>query len=170
MIFFNKNKKIKQPFYIFFDVDGVLNKESDWINKFKIDENCVKVFSEILELFENPICIISSTWRAGISNNGNAIQYDHLEQILDKYYIKISGSTPISHKSRDAEILYYLRKYCNNTENYIILDDDKSLFINQDINLYLTNYKTGLIQEDINHIKHQIYHQKQKNEDNEREI
>lgn len=67
-------------------------------------------------------------------------------------------------------ILYYLRKYCNNTENYIILDDDKSLFINQDINLYLTNYKTGLIQEDINHIKQQIYHQEQKNEDNEREI
>ena len=35
----------KDDFYIFFDVDGVLNKKSDWQKKYAIDINCIKIWS-----------------------------------------------------------------------------------------------------------------------------
>lgn len=37
----------KEIMYVFFDIDGVLNKKSDWKNKYSIDIDCVKVFQRL---------------------------------------------------------------------------------------------------------------------------
>ena len=39
--------KVKEPLTIFLDVDGVLNKESDWINPFALNDSCIKIFNEL---------------------------------------------------------------------------------------------------------------------------
>ena len=50
------------------------------------------------------------------------------------------------------EIEYYIRRH--SISSYIILDDDESLFpYPERINLYLTNYKTGLTESDIKKLK-----------------
>lgn len=55
---------------IFLDIDGVLNKKSDWTNKFTFNETCLNNFVKLLtDLKEQYNCllkiILTSTWRTG---------------------------------------------------------------------------------------------------------
>ena len=159
-MFFKKKttEKTKKPLlYIFFDVDGVLNKESDWHNKVYVDPACVKVLGRIKDTLKQTYAeirfVITSTWRAGVSKSGNDTkQIASLKEHLESVGIQIYDSTPISTKGRQAEICYYIRR--NGVNDYVILDDDKSLFeAPEEINLYLTDYKTGLVDQDVVRIK-----------------
>lgn len=125
--------------YYFLDIDGVLNKESDWCKSYTINPSCLKVFKELLAYDKNPKIILSSTWRVN-------------PEVLEPYF-KIDGVTPISTtKTRQEEIDFFVRRY--DIEDYIILDDDDSLFPEKEkIPLYLTNYKTGLVEDDIKKIR-----------------
>lgn len=155
---------ISEPFYIFFDVDGVLNCKSDWNRRFTLNKSCLNAFGALDKHFSHPIYIISSTWRVGKSeNNIQGNPYDDLQRSLASYGIKILGSTPQSNKTRQEEISYYLRRNCNNTQDYIILDDDPSLFSRpDDINLYCTNYNTGLTEKDTSLIIRSIQNRRRK--------
>lgn len=136
--------------YYFLDIDGVLNKESDWKRPFILNDSCVQCFSKIIKKDKSPHIILSSTWRAGYSNKGEKSSGNQLSK-LEEYGITIEDITPISNKTRQEEIEYYIRK--NAVKNYIILDDDESLFPWPDrINLYLTDYKTGLTEMDVKKI------------------
>lgn len=142
--------------YVFFDVDGVLNKESDWKNKFYVDTSCVKVFGELCRNLEKiygevrPVLI--STWRAGISKSGtDAVQIGKLEETLAGEGIKIYGATPVTDKGRQAEVEYYIRR--NSVGKYIVIDDDLSLFCEPGkLNIFVPDYRTGLVQGDIKKI------------------
>lgn len=60
----------------------------------------------------------------------------------------IDDSTPVSSKTRQEEIEYYIRRH--NIMDYIVLDDDESLFPwPERINLYITDYNTGLTDKDV---------------------
>ena len=142
------------PFYIFLDVDGVLNCKSDWKRPFSLNKSCILAFSELCKLIGKPVCILSSTWRAGLSKYISSEQVDNLLKKLSEEGISISDSTPVSSKSRQEEIAYYLKRHCDNTDRYLILDDDKSLFPNPDsINLYITDHLTGLTKKDLPKIR-----------------
>lgn len=147
-------KKIKEPLTIFLDVDGVLNKESDWINPFTLNDSCVKVFNELWrELSKHyvPQLVLISTWRSGKGNLGNSEAYQRLENALEKYGIRISGTTPISNKGRQNEVEYYIRR--NTVDKYIVIDDDEKLFERpSEINWYQPNYKIGLTNDDVKKI------------------
>ena len=53
-----------------------------------------------------------------------------------------------SGKSRQDEIEYYIRR--NGINDYIILDDDKSLYTDiSKVNIYVTDYLMGLTDKDI---------------------
>ena len=150
-----KNKsQTKKTLYVFLDVDGVLNKKSDWVNKFYIRDDCVQVLSDLFESINNqwiPYVILCSTWRAGAGVNNEAPQYTALKESLIQYGIRIYDTTPLSNKGRQAEIEYYIRR--NNVDDYIVIDDDPSLFEFPDrIKLYTPDYKTGLIDSDIKKI------------------
>lgn len=132
---------------IFLDVDGVLNKESDWRKPFALDMSCVKALSELTSRLKASV-VLTSTWRAGASSDGNnSPQYDHLISTLSDNGITVSGNTPVTvNKTREEEIDYYIRR--NQVTEYLVIDDDPQLF-NGGLRLYLTDYKTGLTKADI---------------------
>lgn len=83
--------------------------------------------------------ILSSTWRQGGDNVRDAFM---------EYGIHIDDTTPVSNKSRQEEIEYYIRR--NGIQKYIVIDDDAGLFPRAaEINLFLTDYKTGLSESDV---------------------
>ncbi|MCR4798117.1 MAG: hypothetical protein K5853_06665 [Lachnospiraceae bacterium] len=137
-------------FYVFLDVDGVLNKESDWKIKYSVDEDCVRILGEIrryaLKSYKEVRVVLTSTWRAGLARDGSSLdtrQLQSLERCLDKEDIKIYGSTPVSGKPRQEEIEYYIKR--NRVEHYLVLDDDPHLFPDpKSINLYIPDYRLGL--------------------------
>ena len=135
--------------YYFLDVDGVLNKESDWRIPFSINKSCLLCFLKLILRDNNPHIILSSTWRAGYTNTGEISERaGNLSAELKKYGLFIEDSTPLSDKTRQEEIEYYIRRH--NISDYVILDDDESLFPwPERINLYLTDYRTGLTDNDI---------------------
>lgn len=146
-------------FVIFFDVDGVLNKKSDWTNKYSIDKDCVKIFGDIVKHYRKYYTeirlIICSTWRAGLTNNCTGLdssQIINLQDALKSIGLLISDKTPVSNKSRQEEIEYYIRR--NSISDYLVVDDDKSLYPNADkINLYCPDYLTGLTKKDYKNIR-----------------
>jgi len=125
--------------YYFLDIDGVLNKESDWKHPYTVNLTCLENFKKLLSHDQHPVIVLSSTWRA------------NLEAITP--YIKVDDVTPNTsgRKTRQEEIEYYIRR--NGIKTYLVLDDDGSLFPNQEkLNIYFTNYKTGLTEADIDKI------------------
>lgn len=143
----------KEIMYVFFDIDGVLNKKSDWKNKYSIDIDCVKVFSEIVKYYKSRYSevrlVICSTWRLGWANNmNNSAPIDKLKELFESMNLKIYDKTSISQKSRQEEIEYYIKR--NNVKKYIILE----LFTCPNkVNLYCPNYLTGLTKQDLKNIK-----------------
>ena len=142
-----------QGMYYFLDIDGVLNKESDWRVPFAINPECAACFAMLLKKDKDPHVVLSSTWRHGITNSGiKAPKDNNFLEKLEKYGIIIEGSTPISNKTRQEEIEYYIRR--NGIKDYLVLDDDESLFPRpEDICIYLTNYKAGLTVADVRAIQ-----------------
>ena len=137
--------------HIFLDIDGVLNSKKDWKNKYTFNSDCLHIFDLLLQKlkkkYENIYIVLSSSWRLG----ANEETLKPLLDVLDKNNIQIVGYTPKSNKTRQEEILYYIKR--NKIEKYIILDDDQELFPDKNtINIYFVNYLTGLIKNDIKEI------------------
>lgn len=137
---------------IFFDVDGVLNTQSDWKYKYALNPTCVKAFAEFIHTLSKTMpvqLVICSTWRAGISkHNADSKQMQNLQTELAKYNLAISDATPVSNKGRQAEIEYFIRR--NNIRDYLVIDDDPSLFEKpENLNLYVPDYHTGFSKADI---------------------
>lgn len=128
---------IDTNYYIFLDIDGVLNKESDWKKGlYYINKECLNNFLIYLNKIKNYKVVLISTWR-----NGDGIK------VLEKYF-PIYDKTPNSNKDRQAEVEYYIKR--NNITKYIIIDDDVSLYHTPErVNIYIPDYKTGLTMNDI---------------------
>lgn len=138
--------------YYFLDVDGVLNCESDWERPFSINLECLKNFITLLEKDKDPHIILSSTWRVGYTNTGIvSSKSNNLMKMLEEFGFRIEGTTPVSNKTRQEEIEFFIRR--NNVTDYIVLDDDDSLFPRpSEINLYITDFRKGLTDNDVKRI------------------
>lgn len=66
MLNFTRSIDSKEKCYIFFDCDGVINKESEWNRLFSIDSGCAKDLGELFKTFPNAVPVMCSTWRMGI--------------------------------------------------------------------------------------------------------
>lgn len=136
---------------IFLDIDGVLNCESDWVNKFFIRQSCVKVLGKLAQTMGCTEIVLSSTWRA--CEGGTEPEfYKNLKRLLAEQNLNIVGTTPISsNHTRKEEILYYVKRH--DCGQYLILDDDPSVFgTTSDIPIYLTSHLVGLTETDINSV------------------
>ena len=145
--------------YIFLDVDGVLNTESDWERKiYSLNGACVATFCRLLSCLHEPKVILSSTWRNGIARDGTtAVHIDDLLKALEPAGIMSLDKTGIDpNGSRTKEIDYYLRRHPE--DRYIILDDDPNLFDRKEStpHLHLTSSKTGLTEGDVKKILKQV--------------
>lgn len=131
--------------FIFFDVDGILNQLQRWY----IDENCIKVLADLCKKYDARLILISS-WRFGFCYNRKncSLQVKDLISKLEKYNLRILGRTD-DFNDRRVEVDNFVKSH--NIENYIILDDDKSLYSSYE-NLYLVNSKTGLTYNDYKRI------------------
>ena len=141
--------------YIFLDVDGVLNKETDWARKvYSLDPQSVAAFCGLLNKLPDPKVVLSSTWRNGIARDGTtAVHIDDLLTALAPAGIKSLDKTGVAPDgSRTKEIEHYLKRHPG--DGYIILDDDPTLFDQKEKtpHLYLTSSRTGLTKEDVNRI------------------
>lgn len=129
---------------LFFDIDGVLNRESDWKRPFTLNPGCVEAFCDMVRQLANKeeVQLVSvSTWRRGTSD-------DIVAEAFARYGLAVSGKTPVSDKGRQAEVEYYLRRHPNN--RYLIIDDDLSLYADYGrLNIYTPDYRTGFTKKDI---------------------
>lgn len=141
--------------YIFLDVDGVLNTETDWTRKvYSLNLKCVGSFCKLLNCLNEPKVVLSSTWRNGIARDGTtSVHVDDLIRALEPAGIRSLDKTGVAPDgSRTKEIEYYLRRHSE--DSYIILDDDPELFEQRGNtpHLYLTSSKTGLTDTDVKKI------------------
>ena len=113
---------------IFLDIDGVLNRKSDWKRPYSLNKESVKRFCSFAKEKQAKI-ILTSSWRTGFVSSHhpkNTPQIQELEKLLDEGGVRIIGKTPVLHKKRDVEIQEFLKNHP--TEDYIILDDDRNEF------------------------------------------
>ena len=141
--------------YIFLDVDGVMNRESDWKRIYTVNPECVAAFKKLLQLIDHPKIVLSSTWRSGIDGDGKLSEplKELLFELSDCGVFQLDKTAIAPDGMRDKEIGYYLRRH--EKDNYLILDDDVSLFTEGKgtKNLYLTDSKRGLTNADAAKIK-----------------
>ncbi len=127
---------------IFLDIDGVLNQLQEW----HIDKECVARLGRICNKTKAKIVLIS-TWRFGYFHNYGMCT-PQVKKLLDEFqdkHIEILGRTK-DLDDRQKEIEDYANS--RGVSEYIILDDDKSLY-NGIKNLYVVNEKTGLTDKDV---------------------
>lgn len=143
---------------IFLDVDGALNRKADWVRPFSLNQTCVQVFVQLVRKLEKHggvEIVLSSSWRAGLARGSDGTLLggtnDILEKTLQVHGLKISDVTPLSGRTRQEEILYYIRRH--DITDFLTLDDDASLFRDpKAIHLYLVDYHLGLTKKDIRKI------------------
>lgn len=140
--------------YLFFDADGVLNTTADWkIGNGRLNKEAVRNFCELVK--EHDLMpIITSTWRTGFLGTrdpDNSPQVKALEDELGIYGVYIKDKTPVTRNhSRDEEIHYYESRHPS--DDYLILDDDKSEYKVINDKNYFTDCNTGLTKEDVKKI------------------
>lgn len=141
---------------LFLDIDGVLNKESDWRVPYTLNQECLKIFQECFSGMEIKIILISS-WRKGFispGNPNNTPQICKLEEFFRSMGLRINGTVSHTESDRKKAIESFLKRF---SDNYLILDDDLQEYNGQKLSsLYLVNSKTGLAKKDIKAIRKMI--------------
>lgn len=147
--------------YIFLDIDGVLNCKADWNKPYTINNKCldnfVKLCKDLSKKYGVVKIVLTSSWKEGFDIKGNnSPQITGLLHKLNIYGLVILDKTmSVSGKSRQDEIEYYIRR--NGINDYIILDDDKSLYTDiSKVNIYITDYLTGLTDKDTKKVLKQV--------------
>lgn len=147
-------------YYIFLDVDGVLNDEvyieecyeknggyPMSMNHVPFDPkaltNLMNLVKEI-RLYGEPHIILSSTWRL------HEVDMEIVNARIAEYGLRLEGKTPYIHSNRGEEIQDFLSGLSVNDYRFVILDDDK--FDIENIypdNLVYINRLYGLSSEDV---------------------
>lgn len=165
--------KKEKLFYIFLDIDGVLNNESYFdecynrhkvkgimsMNCFPFDPKCLnnlmKLNQELQKQNYNVKIVLSSTWRL------NIVDTEIVNSRLAEYGMRIFANTiSLNSGNRGLEIKNFLEneKYVK-ADNFLILDDEVKDITEQfeEIHIIHTNFNTGFddekLQEAITKIK-----------------
>ena len=161
---YNEIKKEKL-FYIFLDIDGVLNNEKYWeecfkrhkvrgimsMNCFPFDPKCLnnlmKLNQELQRRNYSVKIILSSTWRL------NQIDIGIVNSRLAEYGMRIFATTiSLSSGKRGLEIKNFLEdEQYGKADNYLILDDEVKDIVEQFEEIYIiqTNFNTGFDNEKL---------------------
>ncbi len=118
---------------IFLDIDGVLNDDGENRDKkgVMIDDYFVRNLSTIIEKTGAEV-ILSSSWRYGFISyahhnfDGSDKSMEALLECLDRYHIKIAGSTPLYFNGPDGRPFEVRAWLCQrpDIEKFVILDDE----------------------------------------------
>ena len=116
---------------IFLDIDGVLNKRSQWKRMYSLDEGCIEAFARYANALEGPCRIVlSSSWKNGWDPAGNHSEpIARLVSMLNRHGLTISGRTEDAEDGdRSMEIKRFIRSRKLESLRCIVIDDDPSLF------------------------------------------
>ena len=141
--------------YIFLDVDGVLNKKSDWKTPYCLNMENIDNFKTFLKTLKNPKIVLTSSWRKGFVRQYNycTVQIQNLLDKLAPY--EIYGRTKELEEGRLAEIKDYLDNH--EKDSYLILDDDITEYPNKNVNgLLIVDNLSGFSKKDIKSVKKYI--------------
>lgn len=157
--------KKEKLFYIFLDIDGVLNNMEYWnecferhqvkgimsMNCFPFDPKCLsnlmKLNQELQKQNYNVKIVLSSTWRL------NQVDIGIVNSRLAEYGMRIFATTiSLSSGKRGLEIKDFLEdEQYGKADNYLILDDEIKDIIEQfeEIHIIHTNFNTGFDNEKL---------------------
>lgn len=125
---------------IFLDIDGVLNNQNYIINNKKdIDESKIIILKELVDK-THALIVITSAWRI-IKK-----EYERLNEIFNKYELKIFDKTKSLQGKRGLEIKKYLNEH-KKISNYVIIDDE--IFEDYDDTILQNLVKTSFYQEGL---------------------
>lgn len=139
--------------YIFLDIDGVLNTESDWKRPFQLNRKCLTAFLAYLkelQKFSSPRIILTSTWKNGYCPPRNTPQIDQLIEELQKVDVRIVGKTE-QFSSRGEEINDFIKKHSLFPMACLVLDDDMrdiKGILTGDVVFFEIDAKTGFSDKD----------------------
>ena len=141
--------------YLLLDIDGVLNRKSDWAIPYSLNDGCIRNFAGTFKGTGAKIILISSWRKSFISRNSpdNPSYIKNLIQKLSVYGIQISGVMPENFTDR-SEFASYINKKSNG--DYLVLDDDISEYTKKPKNLYITDCRTGFTEKDTVKVKKMI--------------
>ena len=129
---------------IFLDIDGVLNTPSEYGKR--INKSNVGIFNRLLNILEEDHdiqIVVSSSWRLSRGVN---------KTIRDAgITVRLKGVTE-NLGDRSKEINSYISKNSLEPKNCLVLDDEKDIVKNVICKYYITNYKTGVVEDDIKKI------------------
>lgn len=135
--------------YIFLDIDGVLNQLQ---MNYYLDTNCIKQLGNLCHTLGAEV-VLTSTWKTGYTHSYERCtpQVQKLIDLFRQNNIVIESRTrTVQGGNRADEIQEYVER--NQIKDYIILDDDKSLFGNYTKGLYMVNPSHGLTAGDVKKI------------------
>lgn len=151
---------METKFYIFLDVDGVLNNEKTYDEGYRtpdgfcgVDPINLKALASLVNQ-TNGVLILSSDWRIkDIYDDEDPVHMIYLREQLAEYGMKLEGFTPDNGKRnhRGSEIAASIKTH--HIKNYVILDDERFSDFGQFGNhFYKVDWHTGLTMEDVNKI------------------
>ena len=150
---------MQEKFYIFFDIDGVLNSINSWDEKnFPINFECLKNFADAINFFKKKYethLIMSSSWRDGfkMEDGTNSQEVQDILDKLKKFNLEVEDKTPFQFKKNRAdEINFYIEEH--NLQNFkcLAIDDTKNLFASplaKNLKLYITDANFGFSKRDL---------------------
>ena len=135
--------------YCFFNVDGLLNRTSDWNKPFTINYGLANFFCFFLSEHDL-IPILTSSWRFGFNRAGdrsNAPYIKELEAIFDSYGLMICDKTPfLKGRPRNKEIERFL--YFHRGKDYIVIDGDSGEYDRINDRVCFIDPKSGFTEAD----------------------
>ena len=141
--------------FIFLDIDGVLNRKTDWKHPYTLNEECVNNFAVAMEGFDVKI-ILTSSWRKGFisrRNPNNLPQIKALENLLSERGLTITGTVSRADMPRMDAVQDFLNVHPG---DYLILDDDLSEYSKRPEKLYLVDCITGISKRDVGKIRKEM--------------
>ena len=117
--------------YIFLDIDGVLNRSSQWRRMYQLDRNCIHAFASFVnQRYPSHSIILTSSWKNGYDPAGK--HAPHILDLIDclkPFGMTIVGKTSIIDETdRGLEINTFILQHHLEGHPCIVFDDDESLF------------------------------------------
>ena len=148
---------MQEKFYIFFDIDGVLNNANWTEETFPLDNDCVKNFADTVNFFKSKYevhLIMSSSWRSGFNlAEGHSEDVNFILNKLKKFNLEVEDKTPFFiEKNRADEINFYIAENNLQSCKCLAIDDTKHLFgspLEKNLRLYITNANVGFSRKDF---------------------
>ena len=151
--------------YIFLDIDGVMNNQTDWLNKVKEGRREDSMFcDEAWQLLSdtckkvNAVVVLSSSWRLGFTygengkvvvTNSECYLSNKLLEYFNNYNINLVGITDKTCAPRGKQIIDYVRSNLDSHDKFIVIDDgyfDIKDYISES-QFIKTEFETGLLPE-----------------------